>query len=225
MIGIYSLYWPEPDLVYVGQSVNIEKRIEAHNYRARCGQDSAALNATYSTYGTPEVYVLEACSVADLDTKEILWITEFDRVLNVSKGGSSGNYGQYSGKCVYTEQELIGVLFALQKPIPIREIEKTTGVSFDVVQSIAYQKRHGWLSEVYPVLWDNLPNVKRFSLAQVSRYKTNVTLISPEGLEYVVTNLSEFSKTHALNKGHICAVARGAEPQHKGWKRKEASDG
>ncbi len=225
MIGIYALYWPVQDLVYVGQSVDVDKRIAAHRYRANRGKDSMALNTAFRSYGEPEHILLEECALPMLDTLEIQWIQQFDRTLNTSKGGTGGSFGTHSGKCDYTEQELVNVLKRLQEPDSLKSVSESTGVSISVVESIAYRKRHGWLSELYPELYENLPNVKRFSSAQERRYKTRVILVAPDGCEHIVTNLSKFAAEHDLNKGHLCAVVRGNELSHKGWKRKEALDG
>lgn len=66
-----------------------------------------------------------------------------------------------------------------------------------------------------------LANYKnRVSNAQEKRFKTNCTLISPEGIEYTCTNRNKFAKEHDLNSGHLGAVIRKQESQHKGWKLK-----
>lgn len=223
-IGIYALWWAEQDLVYIGQSVRIERRFKDHSYRASVGTDSKNLNKVYSQYGNPELVILEKCSISELDDKEVEWINQFDTI-NTSIGGRGGNFGYNSSKCSASRGECIHVLNLLTDPnLTIKDISSITNVAFRTIESIAYKKRHFWLEEEFPEEYKIATETKRFSISQERRFKTSVVLISPEGVEYTVTNLSKFAKEHNLNKGHICAVARGAEHSHKNWKRKEASD-
>lgn len=223
-IGIYALWWEDQDLVYIGQSVRIERRFKDHNYRANTNSDSKNLNIVYSTYGIPELVILEKCIISELDGKEVEWIRQFDTI-NTSIGGLGGNFGYNSGKCSASRDDCIRVLNLLTNPsLTTKEISNITNVAFRTVESIAYKQRHFWLEEEFPKEYKIATETKRFSISQERRFKTNVVLISPEGTEYTVTNLSKFAKEHNLNKGHICAVARGAEHSHKNWKRKEASD-
>lgn len=223
-IGIYALWWADQDIVYIGQSVRIERRFKDHNYRTTTNSDSKNLNIVYSTYGIPELVILEKCSISELDSKEVEWIHQFDTI-NTSIGGLAGNFGYNSGKCSASRDECIRVLNLLTDPnLTIKDISGITNVAFRTVEGIAYKKRHFWLEEEFPEEYKIATETKRFSISQERRFKTNVVLISPNGVEYTVTNLSKFAKEHGLNKGHTCAVARGAEPSHKNWKRKEASD-
>ena len=98
-----------------------------------------------------------------------------------------------------------------------------TSVSGSVLDAIISKKRHHWLHEYYPEVSAKVLANKtvRATNAQENRYKTNVYLISPEGVEYHCTNRNKFSKEHNLNSGHLGALIRQQETQHKGWKLKE----
>lgn len=223
-IGIYALWWADQDIVYIGQSVRIERRFKDHSYRASTNSDSKNLNIVYLTYGEPELVILEKCTISELDNKEIEWISQFDTI-NTSAGGMGGNFGYNSGKCSASRDDCILVMNLLMNPsLTIKEISDISNVAFRTVESIAYRKRHFWLEEEFPQEYKIATSIKRFSISQERRFNTNVILISPDGTEYLVNNLSKFAKEHNLNKGHICAVARGDERSHKNWKRKEASD-
>ena len=44
------------------------------------------------------------------------------------------------------------------------------------------------------------------------------TIIFPNGLEEVVTNISLFCRTHGLDAGHLIKTAKGQYKQHKGFR-------
>ena len=222
-IGIYALFWPEQGITYIGQSVRIEKRFQDHNYRASIQKDSSNLNDCYKHYGQPNLIILEECLLEELDDKEIFWISQFD-CINKSVGGKNGGWGYNSAKCTSTKDELINALELLtDESLTIKNVSSITEISENILQSIIYGKRHSWLAEECPEQYKKATSINRCSIAQQKRFNTNVTLISPEGIEYTINNLSSFCKKHGLNKGHICAVARGSEKQYKKWKRKEVS--
>lgn len=50
-----------------------------------------------------------------------------------------------------------------------------------------------------------------------SRIKNTYKLISPDGKEFVIDNLTKFSKEHNLHPSTISKVCRGLKRQHKGW--------
>lgn len=219
-IGIYALWWESHDIVYVGQSIKVERRYKDHIYKLENRLSSKNLNEAYLLYGIPTLVLLEECTIPELDTKEIEWINQFDSI-NTSAGGSRGSFGYNSGKCAASKEDCEYVLELLaDTTLTLKDIADKTKVSIRTVESIAYKKRHFWLSELYPEKYAIATNNKRFSIAQERRFNTSVVLVSPEGVEYLVNNLSKFAKEHNLNKGHLCAVARGAELSHKNWRRK-----
>lgn len=224
MIGIYALYWPAPDKVYIGQSDNIDRRTSDHLYLLRSGSHyNKKLQEVYTKYGPPEILILEECARKDLDSKEIYYIEEFDSVnlgLNISAGGIGGQYGYYSSKCLASRDQIIQAFKLLLDPHnSYEEICSITGVSEGTLESIRYLKRHRWLLEEFPkeckILQES--SSKRLSIAQVNRFATVTLLLSPTGDVHEVFNISQFASEHNLNKGHLAAVARGVEKSHKGW--------
>lgn len=219
-IGIYALFWLNQGITYIGQSIRIEKRFQDHNYRAKNSQDSASLNDCYKYYGQPDLVILEECLLEELDNKEILWISQFD-CINKSLGGKGGSWGYNSAKCTLTKDNLISALELLtDDSLTIKDISRISGVTEHTLQGILYGKRHAWLAEERPEQYKKARSINRCSISQQKRFNTDVILISPEGVEYRINNLSAFCKKHGLNKGHICAVARGSEKQYKKWKKK-----
>lgn len=58
-IGIYSLYWEEQDLIYIGQSQNIERRFTEHLYKLKNNtHTNYKVQKAYITYGLPSTNIL-----------------------------------------------------------------------------------------------------------------------------------------------------------------------
>jgi len=225
-VGIYSIYFPKLDKVYIGQSQNIEQRFIAHKSLLNKGHYNYKMAEAYKL-DMPEYTILLECNIGDLNSNEIYFINEFDSIrngLNIQHGGDAGVPGYSSGRCKNTREEL-ELAFNLLTDISMTkaEILNMTNVSSSVLDAIITKKRHHWLHEYYPEIskkvLDNKPI--RAINAQENRYGTNVYLISPDGIEYHCTNRNKFAKEHNLNSGHLGAVIRQQETQHKGWKLKK----
>lgn len=226
-IGIYAIYFEKLDKVYIGQSQKIEKRFISHRSLFKQGHSNYKLARAYEKDPNPLYLILVECSTLELDNKESELITEFDCIhsgLNIASGGVAGNRGYASPKCKNTKAELEYAFDLLCDPkLTIADIVEKSKVSRETISSICSMERHIWLHEDYPeksklVLANK---INRLSNAQQNRYTTNVVLISPEGIEYICTNRNQFAKQYGLNSGHLGAVIRGAEAQHKGWKLKK----
>jgi hypothetical protein len=226
-IGIYAIYFEALDKVYIGQSEKIETRVISHKSLFKSGHPNYKLARAYNKDSNPSYIILQECTISELDRLESEWITEFDAIhsgLNIASGGVTGNRGTNSGKSKFSKEQLELSFDLLCDPAKtINEIVEISGVSKIVLGQICAKSRHIWLHELYPdksaLVISNKHN--RFSAAQVNRFKTNVILISPEGVEYTCTNRNKFAIEHGLNSGHLGAVIRNEEPQHKGWKLKK----
>lgn len=77
MIGIYVIRNEITDECYIGQSVNISKRWEAH--RANMKNKKYALYIDMRYYGLQNFSfsVLEECDRSELDEKEDYWIAKY----------------------------------------------------------------------------------------------------------------------------------------------------
>jgi group I intron endonuclease len=89
--GIYAITHLETGRVYVGKSIDIERRWHEHKRDARRGVEMAIYNALRK-YGAEafEWKVLEVCQPHALDSAEIRWIKElrsFDSGFNCTPGG------------------------------------------------------------------------------------------------------------------------------------------
>lgn len=226
-IGIYTIYFSKIDKIYIGQSQNIEQRFIAHKSLLRRGHYNYKLAEAYILDNTPEFSILLECTIAELNSNEIFYINEFNSILtglNIHHGGDAGVPGYSSGKCKHTKEslELVFSLLA-DSSLTKQDIVNITGVPIHTITSIICKDRHIWLHEYYPEISAKilLNKSNRAINAQENRYKTNCILISPDGIEYLCNNRAKFAREHNLNSGHLGAVIRQQETQHKGWKLKE----
>lgn len=96
MIGIYKITNKINNKIYIGQSINIEKRIHEHFWKAACEKDisfNSILHTAIRKYGKENfiVEVLEECSVEQLDNREKYYINYYDCITpkgyNILSGG------------------------------------------------------------------------------------------------------------------------------------------
>lgn len=91
-IGIYKITNKVNGKCYIGQSINIEGRLESH----KCSKSNRYLNNAIRKYGLDNFLfeILELCSINDLDIRERYWISYFksnnrDHGYNLTSGGES----------------------------------------------------------------------------------------------------------------------------------------
>lgn len=101
MCGIYKIENLVNGKIYIGQSVQIEKRFQKH-LRAK---DNFLIHKALRKYGKENFtfQIIEECEQQDLDNKEIYWINYYNSLMplgyNMVDGGSSG-IGYSKGKVV-----------------------------------------------------------------------------------------------------------------------------
>ena len=64
--GIYALKFIGTNKVYIGQSIDIQKRFLAHIYTLSNNRGSAKLQEAYNTFGKPYVDIILECSKEEL---------------------------------------------------------------------------------------------------------------------------------------------------------------
>ncbi len=87
-IGIYLLEFANGSR-YIGQSNNIDRRISEH-FNEMQHHKNKGIRHHFLKYGHPSVVVLEECSLFDLNSREIHWISVYDTYqngLNLTEGG------------------------------------------------------------------------------------------------------------------------------------------
>lgn len=227
--GIYILYFENPDKCYIGQSVHIFRRITEHNRKLLSNSHyNYKLQEKFNICKTlPTVEILQECTISELSSLEELYIKEFDSIKNGYNivESLSGGSGYTSSRSKYTEEDILNVFFELLNPETCNvDIGKKLDLPTTLVESIAYNKRHIWVSERYPELRKEIDNIIkskiRFKHSNNINKRNNIQhkLIDPTNREYIFSNIAEFCRLHSLNKGHVCQVLKGNEMQHKGWR-------
>ena len=96
MIGIYKITNKENQKSYIGQSINIDKRVKEHFWKAKLPKErsyNSILHQAIRKYGEDSfsVKIIEECSVEELDEKEKYYIKQCNTITpngyNISTGG------------------------------------------------------------------------------------------------------------------------------------------
>lgn len=223
-IGIYALYWEKPDLIYIGQSTNIEKRYNQHINSFKNNKASKKLMKCYFEYEEPTLHILELCSISMLDILEDLYISEFDSINNGlnSVSGGIGGINFLSPGTYYTQESIEKSFFLLLNPINTSKyISAQTKVSVGIINSISSLHSHCWLKEKYPMEYKLLESLKnnRTSSCQYLKYN-NIRVVGPSGNIYLLENQSvkSFAREFGLNSTGFSKIFNGSRKQYKGWK-------
>ena len=105
--GIYIIKNDINDKVYIGQSINIHKRIQEHFWKSECSKDvsyNSALHAAIRKYGKEHFYyeVLEECDASQLDEREKEYIKQYNSIspngYNILSGGQQ--YRTEQTRCI-----------------------------------------------------------------------------------------------------------------------------
>ena len=92
MIGIYKITNNINNKIYIGQSVNIERRWKDHLSNS---SKKSLIHRAIEKYGKDNFTfeIIEECSIEELDNREIYWISYYDTFnygYNLTRGGKSG---------------------------------------------------------------------------------------------------------------------------------------
>lgn len=227
--GIYLLEFVNTDKVYIGQSSNIEIRLNAHKSLAKRGIHSKKLQDAFNTYGIPKLTILVECIEQDLDTEENSMIEEFNAVtigFNSCKvaGGGHCLQGEDLGNSKFTNSQIAEAFLMLvyNQEFTSSIISEKTGVSKATVDSLSSKTRK-WLYALYPeehTILHSRSTINRFGKGKTLKERNIIypQIVSPTGEIFSIDNCSQFSKEHSLNNAHVIQVLKGKELQHKGWR-------
>lgn len=106
MIGIYKITNKQTGQVYIGQSNNIEKRIQEHKQKR-----TLTIDDYINFFGVDQFSfeVLEECSIQELDTKEKQYIQKYNSQKdghNIQKGGANCSQGEGNGRARLTKEDV-----------------------------------------------------------------------------------------------------------------------
>lgn len=154
-IGIYSLYWEESYLIYIGQSSNIETRLKKHLSMLKCStHPNYKVQRAYYEFGTPTTYILDICEISDLDRLETAYISEFNSIdsgLNICEVQPGNGISYDNPNAKYSKYKLLRVFARLASGnYSTQEVANKENVSRGLVSRIAAGTHHRWLVEEYP---------------------------------------------------------------------------
>lgn len=134
MIGIYKIENKVNGKVYIGQSIDIDKRRKQHLGDLNNGiHHNKHLQSAWDKYGEENFTfkVVEECEVENLNQKEIYWIDSYDSYIN--KNGYNLTLGGDGGRTI--EEETIQKIYDLYNDGFIAtEISEELGVYIRTVQ-------------------------------------------------------------------------------------------
>ena len=228
---IYSLYWEEQDLTYIGQSQNIETRFKEHLLKAHKGvHTNYKVQNVYNLYGPPLLFILEVCNIDKCNDLEISWTKEFNSLnskqgLNIIEAGQVG-WGTNSNNSTYSRNKILKVFSMLYKTnLMHKDIAKRLDISIDTVDDIKQSASHLWLKEAYPCQYVKMRNRKINRHDYMNRYGRSAKLVSPNGGLFEIVNIPEFCRTQisfidkiSSAETNIRRVLDGTRSQYKGWK-------
>lgn len=219
-IGIYALYWAEQDLIYIGQSQNIESRYKEHTYKmSKNTHTNYKVQDAYNKYGNPELVIIEKCSIGKLNELEVYWTNDFDSInngLNIIEAGTVG-WGVNSNASKYTKWQILKVFSLLYRTnLSQNSISTKIGISKSLINDISCGKSHLWLKYKYPVQYRLMldSNINK-------RYRSNsnnYTLLSPANIKYTIDgSIRKFCRELGLDNSEISKLLRGKKSSYKGW--------
>lgn len=223
--GIYCIYFKSVDAkYYIGCSINVNKRIQDHmSAFVRGNHPNKIMQSIYNNTKDVVIEILEYCDVEHLHSKEIEYIDKFDSFkngFNQTTGGDGGGFGEGASGAKFTEDQYIEVLKLLANTNDTyTSISNTTGVSTHSIKKMASLKSHGYLAERLPIEYAKI--VLKFNNRDNSAISKGITypkIMSPEGIEYEVTNVHAFAETHGLQYQNLHKVLTGKRISHLGWK-------
>lgn len=220
-VGIYKISFKSTEKVYIGQSISIESRWNSHKSALASGKGPPKLQDAYNTYGIKSFEVLLECSISELNSLEKEAIEIYDSYNNgfnsIPDARNPIMSGENNPQATEDNKKYMQVLKLLVQKCPTlskKEISSTAGVSVYVVNHIAQLESHAWLKDVMPAEYSQLEEQKAYGYYRGKQYPK---LVSPEGIEYEVTNITKFAKQHGLLQPKLTEVMKGTRNHHRGW--------
>lgn len=213
--GIYKLIFNNCNLIYIGQSKELEKRFIEHKKTLLNNTASYKLMCAYILYGIPSIEILEYCDT-DLDDRELYYITKYNTVesgLNIV-GYSIVNptiqvaKGYMPNGSKYSEEVYYNILMycidpSVDETVPSIYISDALEIDVDTVHNVRCLKSHKWLKarfrEEYKLLEDKfnnkvdnwIPKIKSTRQINKSLLRNNAAI---ESSSAPTTNLVEATK-------------------------------
>lgn len=211
-IGIYALYWEEQDLIYIGQSQDIERRWVVHKSSMTCNSHyNYKIQETYNSYGLPRLHILEECSIKDLNKLEAIWYAQFSNTLNIMETGVQIGTGIENPNSRYSKFKILRVFVYLYKyGLSSNKISKLVGMPRGTISHVQCGDTHLWLQQEYPEQYKLMQNKAKNSDSK-SRFSCNNLKLKYNDSIYVINNLMTFAKENCPNDIKYKSFYRGLQ--------------
>lgn len=225
--GIYKLNFAGTDKVYIGQSVNIERRFAAHILSFKNSTAANKLMSAYITYGFPSLSMLLVCSQDNLNLYENLCIKAYDSCIN---GFNTLNNAEDlpnrhldndgSSLLKYTKDQIIQAfnIYVNNPRVTAAEISTSSGISTAMVFAMLNGSNYTWLKDLYPDLYSKYITNRPHGNSAEAKGIIYPKVLSPTGEVFTIGNRSKFAKEHNLDCGALGRLLRKVAKSHKGWK-------
>jgi group I intron endonuclease len=217
------------DKVYIGQSTNIEDRVQRHNTKFLKKTHSPKMQEAFNTYGEFSWEILAEVKESELNTLEAYYIELFNAVTigfntyedyrgaPILRGTNNGNV-----KRNRTETYLLIIQNTLNFPAETKQqIAIRSNATVEEVKSLWVDKSYHWLEELDKEGYLKVLSMKgtrqtggRTALQQGIIYPV---LLSPELAEYSVYSIRGFAREHNLDHGDLTNVLNLKVASVKGW--------
>lgn len=203
MTGIYAIHNKVNDKYYIGQAKDIHQRWIQHRSRLKCNtHENCHLQAAYKKYGKEsfEYFVLEECTVEQLNEREQYYIKQYDAYdngYNLDKGGAGCPGYKHTDEEIAKMRQIQNPKAVLQMDMNLNIVNewvscshagKTLGFSARGIKAAADRKNrqktiggYYWIyKEEYEnnvVDWDYYLNINESKPKRVSQYDLNMNLI------------------------------------------------
>lgn len=223
--GIYLLRFTT-DLVYVGQSRDINRRFSGHCLKLKTGTHSNfKMQAAYTEYGLPKLEVILECPEYELDANEIQAIEIYDSInngLNIAEGGGVFPIleGEKNAFSKYSDADILLLAEYLYNNLnmPLKVVSNNLNIHYSTVKNVSNGTSHKWLINIIPDKYKTIVANKGKRAINTSGNKNIIyQLQAPTGEIYPVNNIAAFARQYHLNAGALGEVLRGNTVQHKGW--------
>lgn len=167
--GIYKIVNNINNKFYIGKSVNIENRWKQHCY----AKDSSPIHVAIQKYGKENFsfYILEECSLEDLNQREIYWINLYSgyedyNCYNATRGGDGASH-----PVKISHQQLLEIIDLLKTSnLSFIEIANKFNTSPTTISSINVGKSRRLIDEKYPLRNNNQEQFKiQFTKEQIEK--------------------------------------------------------
>lgn len=226
--GIYKLAFKGTHKVYIGQSLNIEKRYITHLYLMREQKSSYKLNTAYIDFGNPDIHILQVCDKDQLDDNEEMFIVKYNSVKDgfntvYEAGYRSDSFGaaRYNSLADSATYECILYMLALTD-WTYKDIATEVSVTVPVVKDISRGHTHTYLKESHPEAYTLMQNKLGLRISGSSSAKARGIIypkvVSPLGIVYSVENATNFAKLHYINIGNFNSLLNNKRASANKWK-------